>query len=149
MVFFLPLRQSTTTPGTIEPDIFPTTSSSTQMFSSNTGPIALKSPLPSFETSAYTEYITRWDLSDRPALSRKVVCVLAVLLHVPQNVISIWSHGISVILVVYLLLSVLNLVCVAIAMWRLDVMRGERLVYNKMYVIPRGPSLPVLEEIQA
>jgi len=135
MVFFLPLRQSTTNPGTIEPDVFPSASSSQAAAPRSTGPIALKSPLPSLETSAFTEYITRWDLSDRPALLRKVICVLAVLLHLPQNFISIFSHGLSVLLVVWILLSVLNLVCVAIAMWRLDVMRGQRLVYNNMFVL--------------
>ena len=132
MIFFLPLRQSTTTPGTIEPDILPTTASSSTQNLHTPGPIALKSPFPTIEPSAYTEYITRWDLSDRPAFLRKAICILAVILHIPQNVISILIHGISLVLVLWIILSVLNLICVAWAMWRLDVMRGERLVYGKM-----------------
>jgi len=142
MAFFLPLRQSSTTPGTIEPDIFPT--SSAPQASRSTGPTATKSPFPSIDTSAFSDYITRWDLSDRPAALRKVICVLAVLLHIPQNVISIISHGLSVIMVLWILLSVFNLVCVIISMWRLDVMRGQKLVYNRMYVLRLKPIRPPL-----
>jgi hypothetical protein len=120
MFFFLSLRESS--PGTIEPDILPT-SSSTQ------GLITTKAP-PRWSTSPFREYITTWDFSDRPSMIRRLGCILAFILHIPLNIISILSWGISLFMFLGIILSLLNLACVGAALWKLDVMSGERRFYG-------------------
>ncbi|CAG8975333.1 hypothetical protein HYALB_00005663 [Hymenoscyphus albidus] len=112
MVFFLSVRESTTHPGTIEPDI--------SMPSAPTVKAGLK------------EYLTTWDRSDSAAFARRIAVFVAFGLHVPMNVISLLSRsGLSFILGE--LFSVLNLVCVGLALWKIDLMRGSRLFYNRLY----------------
>ncbi|TVY57758.1 hypothetical protein LCER1_G000670 [Lachnellula cervina] len=125
MVFFLSLRESTRRPGIIEPDILPSSSSQVGL-----GPRGPKSILAS-TASSFREYITTWDFSDRPAVLRRLACILALCFHVPLNILSILSHGISVLMFVWILLSLLNLISVAYSLWRLDDMQGQRLFYSK------------------
>lgn len=126
MVFFLSLRESTARPGTIEPDILPFSSAASQ-----TSTTRLVSSNPSI-TSTFREYITTWDTSDAPALFRRIICILAFFLHLPLNIISILSYGLSLGLFLGIVFSVLNLLCLGLALWKLDVMRGQRLFYNWM-----------------
>lgn len=56
------------------------------------------------------------------------------MLHLPINVISILSYGISFWLFLGIVISVLNLFGVGWSLWKLDVMRGERGFYGKVYV---------------
>jgi len=141
MFAFITLRESTTRPGTIEPDILPTssaasTTSRTGLFptsvDSGSGSTSAKANISRW-SSSYQEWITRWDLSDHPATLRKILCIAAVGLHVPMNVISIVSYGLSLWAFLGIIMSVLNLVCVGISLWKLDEMRGGRLVYGKIY----------------
>jgi hypothetical protein len=111
MFLFLSLKQVQN--GTIEPDILP--SSSSQMALS---PAAIEYSDPRWSNSPFREYITTWDVSDRPALIRKVICVLAFFLHIPINIISIWSYGITLMMFVGMIIGVLNLLGVAIALWK-------------------------------
>jgi hypothetical protein len=120
MFFFLTLRESPN--GSIEPDILPS-SSSTQ------GLVTPKSP-PRWSTSPFRSYITTWDFSDRVGIIRRFGCMLAFMLHTPLNVISMLSWGVSLLMFVGILLSLLNLVCVGAALWKLDVMKGERAFYG-------------------
>ena len=71
-------------------------------------------------------------MSDKPALFRRVVCMLCWILHTPINLIWILSYGFSFMLFVGIVVSFLNLACVGVALWKLDVMRGGRLFYSKM-----------------
>ncbi|TVY45612.1 hypothetical protein LSUB1_G000138 [Lachnellula subtilissima] len=127
MVFFLSLRESTQRPGTIEPDIVPSSSSQASLL-----PGVPKSTLES-TTSSFRQYITTWDFSDRAAVLRRLACVLALCFHVPMNILSMLSHGVSILMFVWIVLSLLNLLCVAYSLWRLDVMRGQRLFYSKLF----------------
>ena len=63
---------------------------------------------------------------------RKLACLLAACLHVPINVISIWSYGISLMMFFGIIISVLNLLGVGMALWKLDIMTGQRLFFNRM-----------------
>lgn len=125
MVFFLSLRQ--TPNGQIEPDVPPSSASAhshTALFTH---------PKSSGFSGTFGEYLTTWDFSgEKGALARKCACFLALLFHLPVNVISTMAHGWSPWIVLYLLLSVLNLACVAVGLWKLDVMRGQRLFYSSM-----------------
>lgn len=60
------------------------------------------------------------------------MCMLAMCLHVPMNVLSIMSYGLSLWLFFGIVVSLLNLLCVGISLWKLDEMRGARLIYNSM-----------------
>ncbi|KAH7310992.1 hypothetical protein BKA65DRAFT_518426 [Rhexocercosporidium sp. MPI-PUGE-AT-0058] len=130
MFFFLPLRESSQG-GRIEPDILPSSSSTTGLIPppSNNKP----SSASRFSTSAFRAYITEWDLSDKPAFARRCTCTLAFFLHLPINVLSIMSYGFSWGVVLGVLFSVLNLFCVGYALWKLDVMRGQRVFFNSLY----------------
>jgi hypothetical protein len=112
---FLSVRPSSTEPGTIE-TAMPSLSSSF------------------FSTSSYGTYLTTWDTSDMPALGRRCGCFLILLLHIGININTLISHGIGFNLVFNLLWSVLSIVCIAYALYRLDIMRGERFVFRKTYV---------------
>ncbi|PMD14225.1 hypothetical protein NA56DRAFT_711300 [Hyaloscypha hepaticicola] len=92
MFFFLSLRESSR--GTVEPSMLPTTSTSSYL---------------SCSTSSFREYITKWDFSDGPSLIRRLACVLAFILHIPLNIISILSWGISFFLFLGIIMSLLNL----------------------------------------
>ncbi|KAF8862633.1 hypothetical protein BDZ45DRAFT_670853 [Acephala macrosclerotiorum] len=124
--FFLSLRESQHS-GRIEPDI-PSSSVSLLPSSNST----TKAP-PRWQGSEFREYITTWDTSDRAALFRRAVCILALVLHLPINVISILSYGISFWMFWGVVLSVLNLFCVGFALWKLDVMRGQRIFFNSIW----------------
>jgi hypothetical protein len=104
--------------GTIEPDGLPSSSSSL---------IPKAAPRSSFRT-----YITTWDFSDRPATLRRLACILAFVLHVPLNIMSIVSWGISIWIFVGIMLNALNLVCVGISLWRLDIMGGDRIICGRL-----------------
>ncbi|PMD30720.1 hypothetical protein L207DRAFT_198612 [Hyaloscypha variabilis F] len=114
MPFFFTLRQSSN--NTIEPSLLPT--SSGPKFSTN------------WSTSPFYEYITTWDFTDRPGTFRRLACILAFVLHIPLNIISILSWGFLFIFL-GILLSLLNLACVGAALWKLDVMSGERQFYGR------------------
>jgi hypothetical protein len=80
--------------------------------------------------SPFGEWLTSWsDLSGTP-LARKVVCILALCFHIPLNIISIYAWGLSFGMFVGLAVSLLNLWGVLIALWKLDVMKGERRVFG-------------------
>ncbi|KAE9365367.1 hypothetical protein N431DRAFT_387568 [Stipitochalara longipes BDJ] len=113
-MFFFSLRQSSN--NTVEPSILPT--SSAPKFSRD------------WSTSPFREYITTWDFSDRPGTIRRLACILAFVLHIPLNIISILSWGFLFIFL-GILLSLLNLACVGAALWKLDVMSGERQFYGR------------------
>lgn len=130
MFLFLSFRESSTQPGTIEPDILP--SSSAASTTSRSGLIPSTKASASRWSASYYEWITRWDTSDTAGVLRKVVCILALFLHVPVNVLSVVSYGVSFWLFLGIVVSVLNLVGVAISLWKLDEMKGSRLVYSKM-----------------
>jgi hypothetical protein len=130
MFFFLSLRESSTHPGTIEPDILP--SSSAASTTSHSGLIPSTKASTSRWSASYYDWITRWDTSDSAGVLRKVVCILALFLHVPMNVLSVVSYGVSFWLFFRIVISVLNLLGVAVSLWKLDEMRGARLVYHKM-----------------
>lgn len=53
-------------------------------------------------------------------------------LHTPINLIWILSYGFTIMLFVGIVVIFLNLACVGAALWKLDVMRGGRLLYYKM-----------------
>jgi hypothetical protein len=127
MFFFFSFRESQTRPGTIESDVLPSFSSNPQSQDSN----ASKYPTATYYTSSFRAYITDWDLQ-RHELIRKLGCILAVCLHVPINIISILSYGISLMLFFGIIISVLNLLGVGFALWKLDVMVGQRLFLNRM-----------------
>lgn len=130
MVFlFLSLRESQH--GRIEPDILPISSSSSTTLLQPQALPTNKNP-PRFQGSDFQSYITTWDVSDKPALFRKCVCILALVLHIPINVISILSYGLSFWLFLGIVLSLLNLGCVGYALWKLDAMRGERVFYSRL-----------------
>ena len=118
MFLFLSLKQGQN--GTIEPEFLP--SSSSQMALS---PAVIEYSDPRWSNSPFREYITTWDVSDRRALIRKVICVLAFSLHIPINIISIWSYGITFMMFVGMIISVLNLLGVAIALWKVWVSHGN------------------------
>ncbi|KAL2062200.1 hypothetical protein VTL71DRAFT_6466 [Oculimacula yallundae] len=126
MFFFLSLRESAQG-GRIEPDILPSSSSTNGLVGATS-----KSPK-NFSTSAFRSYITQWDLSDKPAFARRCVCTLAVFLHLPINILSMLSYRFSLWIILGVGLSLLNLVCVGVAMWKLDVMRGQRVFFNKIW----------------
>jgi hypothetical protein len=109
-------------------------------------PTSTSSYLSSF-TSSFCEYIIEWDFSDRPALIRRLACVLAFILHIPLNIISILSWGISFFLFLGIIMSLLNLVCVGVALWKLDVMSGERRFYSWMQVCSSLVLSPILKLI--
>ena len=48
------------------------------------------------------------------------------------NADSVGRSGFSFMLFVGIVISFLNLACVGVALWKLDVMRGGRLIYYKM-----------------
>lgn len=127
--FFLSLRESQHG-GRIEPDI-PSSSSSVGLLPSSG--ITTKAP-PRWQDSEFRDYITTWDTSDKAALFRRLICMLALVLHVPINVVSIMSYGISFWMFAGIVLSVLNLFCMGFALWKLDIMRGHRIFFNKMWV---------------
>jgi hypothetical protein len=129
MFFFLSLRESSRS--TVEPSMLPPTSTN--------------SYLSSF-TSSFCEYIIEWDFSGRPALIRRLACVLAFILHIPLNIISILSWGISFFLFLGIIMSLLNLVCVGVTLWKLDVMSGERF-YSWMQVCSSLVLSPILKLI--
>jgi hypothetical protein len=139
MFFFLSLRESSQRPGTIEPDI-PVTSSSSSThnlisstsITNNKSPHTSSSPYQNSNLREYLNLYALYETSDWPALLRRLVCFLAVLFHIPMNVISIVSHGVGIMLFVWILLSLLNLACVILALWKIDVMRGTRLLYSKV-----------------
>jgi hypothetical protein len=131
MFFFLSLRESSR--GTVEPSMLPPTPSTSSYLS--------------WFTSSFCEYITEWDFSDRTALIRRLACVLAFILHIPLNIISILSWGISFFLFLRILMSLLNLVCVGVALWKLDVMSGERRFYSWMQVCSSLVLSPILKLI--
>ncbi|KUJ09853.1 uncharacterized protein LY89DRAFT_724232 [Mollisia scopiformis] len=120
--FFLSLRESGSR---IEPDILPT--------STSTSASLLPKAPPRWQDSEFQDYITNWDTSDKPALFRRVACMLALVLHLPINGISILSYGISFWLFMGIVISVLNLGGVGWALWKLDTMRGERVFYGKVF----------------
>jgi hypothetical protein len=130
MFAFFSLRE--TRGGTIEPDILPSFSNN----SNSQDPNSSKYPTATYYTSSFRTYITDWDLKSYE-LIRKLACILAVCLHVPINIISILSYGISLMMFFGIIISVLNLLGVGIALWKLDVMTGQRLFFNRMCV----PSL--------
>lgn len=78
MFFFLTLRESAQG-GRIEPDVLPSSSSTTGLVSSKSSP--------RFSTSAFRSYITQWDFSEEPAFARRVVCTLAFVLDLPINIV--------------------------------------------------------------
>jgi hypothetical protein len=80
--------------------------------------------------SAFREYITTWDFSDRPALIRRLACTLAFVLHIPLNILSILSWG-FLFMFMGIVLSLANLACVGVALWKLDIMSGERQFYGR------------------
>ena len=139
MFFFLSLRESSTHPGTIEPDVLPSSPSQIGLL-----PPSSQKPAPRWSTSPFREYITDWNFSDRPALFRRCGCILALFLHTPINIISILSYGFSVMMFFGIIMSVLNLFCVALALWKLDVMRGQRMFYTNMQVTPVNHDSGVL-----
>lgn len=49
--------------------------------------------------------------------------------------ISIVTYGISLWMFVGIVISALNIFCVGFAVWKLDVMRGERGFYSWRYVV--------------
>ncbi|KAG0644995.1 hypothetical protein D0Z07_9256 [Hyphodiscus hymeniophilus] len=112
MFFFLNFRESRN--GTIEPGFIPFHN-----------PTEFDS-----EHHSFREYITNWDIS-RQALVRRLACILAVCFHVPMNLISVLSYVVSLQMFFGIIISVLNLLCVGIAMWKLDVMSGQKLFFNK------------------
>ena len=137
MFFFLNLRESQTRPGTIEPDILPSfsgASSQRPQIQTHTS----KYPVGTWQSSSFRQYITDWDLS-RQALMRKLACILAVCLHLPINILSILSYGISLMMFFGIIISVLNLLCVGIALWKLDIMSGQRLLFNRVFVFASSP----------
>ncbi|TVY58690.1 hypothetical protein LSUE1_G008775, partial [Lachnellula suecica] len=106
------------------PDILPSSSSQTGLLPSTT---KMQS-----QASSFKSYITTWDLSSS-GLARRLSCILALCFHIPLNILSILSHGVSVLMFVWIILSVLNLLCVGVGLWKLDVMRGQRWFYGKFY----------------
>lgn len=44
------------------------------------------------------------------------------------------SRGLSLWLFLGIVFSLLNLFCVGYALWKLDIMRGQRVFFNRMYV---------------
>ncbi|KAK0105126.1 hypothetical protein ONS95_004512 [Cadophora gregata] len=128
MFFFLSLRESAQG-GRIEPDILPSSSSTNGLVNPSS---STKSPR-QFSTSAFRSYITQWDLSDKPSFARRCVCLLAFVLHLPINILSIMSYGVSLWLFLEVVFSLLNLFCVGYALWKLDVMRGQRVFFNGIY----------------
>jgi hypothetical protein len=80
--------------------------------------------------SAFREYITTWDFSDRAALIRRLACTLAFALHIPLNILSILSWG-FLFMFMGIVLSLANLACVGAALWKLDIMSGERQFYGR------------------
>jgi hypothetical protein len=136
MFFFLKLKESTIRPGTIEPDILPFSSSSAASASASENSTTCLVTSKATSSTTFHDYITTWDTSDSPALLRRLVCLGAFLLHVPLNIISILAHGLSLTLILAVIFSALNLLCLALALWKLDVMRGQRLFYHWMYVPP-------------
>ena len=113
MFFFLTLRESSRQPGTIEPDVLPSSSSTVGLV-----PGQSKSALWS-TTSSFRTWLTTWDFKDAPTITRKIFCILALCFHIPLNVISIVSHGIHLLMFVWILLSLLNLLGIAYALWNL------------------------------
>ncbi|KAH8647439.1 hypothetical protein BGZ60DRAFT_423841 [Tricladium varicosporioides] len=83
--------------------------------------------------SGFRSYATKWDRSDGPAFIRRCVCFFALGLHIVMNVMTIASHGGVVRIVLGVLFSVLNILCIAFSLWKLDVMRGTRLFYKRIY----------------
>lgn len=83
----------------------------------------------------FRDYLTTWDTSDRPAFLRKCLCFLAFFSHIPLNLINIAILQMMIRMWIFSILwSLLNLFCIGIALWKLDVMRGERLIRPKTYV---------------
>jgi hypothetical protein len=143
MFFFLSLRESSTHQGTIEPDVLPSSSSHIGLL-----PPSSQKSAPRWSTSAFREYITDWEFSDRPALFRRCACILALFLHTPINIISILSYGFSFMMFFGIIMSVLNLFCVALALWKLDIMRGQRMFYTYMQVTPVSHGSRVLTSLR-
>ena len=124
MFFFVSLRQSSAQPGTIGPDI-PSISSRV-----DSPPNQSSKQVPRWSPSSFREYILHWDLAECVGFFRKSMCSLALFLHIPINVISILSFA----MFVGIIISFLNVLCMAIVLWTLDVMRGVRLLYGKLCV---------------
>jgi len=124
MFFFLSLREGSN--GTIEPDIPTSTTSSAPL-------ITAPKDQPPSSNSNFGEYLKDWNTSAPPALIRKCICFIALFLHIPINFISIWSYGFGFKIFLGIIWSLLNLFCVGMALWKLDVMRGERLIQHKVY----------------
>ena len=74
-------------------------------------------------------WLTTWDLTG-PDLARKVACVVALCLHIPLNIISIYTWGLRFTMFVGGAISLVNLWGVLMALWKLDVMKGERRVLS-------------------
>jgi hypothetical protein len=92
MFFFLTLRESSRQPGTIEPDVLPSSSSTV-------GLVPGKSSLGS-TASSFRVWLTTWDFKDGPTITRKISCILALCFHIPLNIISIVSHGVHILMFV-------------------------------------------------
>ncbi|KAH6718490.1 hypothetical protein BKA61DRAFT_302770 [Leptodontidium sp. MPI-SDFR-AT-0119] len=131
MFFFLNLRESAQG-GRIKPDILPSSSSTTGLIHNPSTTTTAKNSSSRFSTSAFRSYITEWDFSDTPAFARRCVCTLAFFLHLPINIFSILSYGFSLRVALVVVFSLLNLFCVGYALWKLDVMRGQRVFFNRM-----------------
>jgi hypothetical protein len=77
----------------------------------------------------FLQWLMAWNFSSssKGALVRKIVCVLALLLHTLFNYVYTYAFSNGVILF-GLIFSLLNLWCMGVGLHRLDVMRGERKV---------------------
>jgi len=79
--------------------------------------------------SPFGGWLTTWDLTG-PDLARKIACVVALCMHIPLNIISIYTWGFSFGMFVGVAVSLLNLWGILMALWKLDVMKGERRILS-------------------
>jgi len=83
--------------------------------------------------SDFLTYTTTWRELSGASRTRKIACIIAFLFHIPLNVLSVSRLGISFFFPLSVLVSLVNLLCVGLALWKIDVMRGERVVFGRTF----------------
>jgi len=80
--------------------------------------------------STFFQWLTGWTNNDRGDTTRKVICLVGILLHVPLNIfyVRLW---VGFWFVLGVLSGLFNFWCVCIGFWWLDIMRGERWVMGR------------------
>jgi hypothetical protein len=94
MSFLLPLRRSPTDPSTLT--------------------------IETSATAGIAKYLRTWSDLSTPEFTRKIIIFLIFFgTHTPLNVLSFLSHGPGLGMILGLVFSLLNLICVGVALWKI------------------------------